>query len=92
MKVIKQLLFYIVISPVQFYRYVISPFTPSSCRHVPTCSSYFIQAVKVHGPLKGFWLGIRRISKCHPWGTHGYDPVPPGNSPFIKTKKINLNN
>jgi len=36
-----------------------------------------IEAIKIHGPFKGFWLGIRRLSKCHPWGTHGYDPVPP---------------
>lgn len=68
---------WILLLPVYFYKYVISPLTPASCRHIPTCSEYALQAVKVHGTLKGFWLAIKRISKCHPWGTHGYDPVPP---------------
>ncbi|MDX5325458.1 MAG: membrane protein insertion efficiency factor YidD [Bacteroidota bacterium] len=58
------------------YRYLISPFTPPSCRHTPTCSEYMIDAVKEWGPLTGSWMGLRRLSKCHPWGTHGYDPVP----------------
>ncbi len=49
---------------------------PKSCRFVPTCSDYTIEAIKKHGPLKGVWLGIKRISKCHPWGGQGYDPVP----------------
>ena len=65
--------------PVYIYKYGISPFTPASCRHVPTCSEYAVQAVKMHGPFKGFVLTVRRISKCHPWGTHGYDPVPSKN-------------
>src|SRR6056297_4159326 len=63
--------------PVYFYRYAISPLTPASCRHVPTCSEYMVEAVRIHGPFKGLWLGLKRLSKCHPWGTHGYDPVPP---------------
>lgn len=46
------------------------------CRHVPTCSEYMKQAIKVHGVIKGLWLGIIRILKCNPWGTFGYDPVP----------------
>lgn len=82
----------ILILPIQFYRYFISPFTPSSCRHVPTCSEYAIEAIKVHGVIKGFVLGTKRLSKCHPWGTHGYDPVPPKNETLrIKTKKLKLN-
>lgn len=63
--------------PVYIYKYAISPFTPASCRHYPTCSEYALQAVKIHGPFKGFWLATKRISRCHPWGTSGYDPVPP---------------
>ena len=70
---------WILLIPVYIYKYGISPFTPASCRHVPTCSEYAVQAVKMHGPFKGFVLTVRRISKCHPWGTHGYDPVPPKN-------------
>lgn len=58
------------------YRYVISPFTPASCRHSPTCSSYMVDAIQEWGPLKGSWMGLARLSKCHPWGTSGYDPVP----------------
>ncbi|MFA9391283.1 MAG: membrane protein insertion efficiency factor YidD [Prolixibacteraceae bacterium] len=73
----KKLLSYPILGLVYFYKYAISPLTPASCRHTPTCSNYMIEALKIHGPFKGFWLGIRRLSKCHPWGTHGYDPVPP---------------
>jgi putative membrane protein insertion efficiency factor len=50
---------------------------PSPCRYVPTCSSYALEAVEVHGFAKGTWLGVRRIGRCHPWGSHGFDPVPP---------------
>jgi putative membrane protein insertion efficiency factor len=76
-KFIMRILTWIVLFPVYFYKYAISPLTPASCRHVPTCSEYAVLAVKMHGPFKGFWLGVRRILRCHPWGTHGYDPVPP---------------
>ncbi len=75
-KILKQILYYIAISPIKVYQIFISPFTPSSCRHIPTCSQYSIEALKKHGILKGFWLSGKRLSKCHPWGTHGYDPVP----------------
>ena len=63
--------------PVYFYKYAISPLTPASCRHIPTCSQYAIDALKIHGPFNGIYLATRRILKCHPWGTHGLDPVPP---------------
>ncbi|MBN2746742.1 MAG: membrane protein insertion efficiency factor YidD [Bacteroidales bacterium] len=62
--------------PVHFYRYVISPLTPASCRHVPTCSQYAIEAVKRFGLINGGAMAANRISRCHPWGTSGYDPVP----------------
>ncbi len=68
---------WILLIPIYIYKYGISPLTPASCRHVPTCSEYAVQAIKIHGPIKGFLLTAKRISKCHPWGTHGYDPVPP---------------
>ncbi len=74
---IKKGLIWLLILPVKFYQYSISPLLPRSCRHTPTCSQYTIEALKVHGPLKGLYLGIKRILRCHPWGTSGYDPVPP---------------
>lgn len=66
----------ILIGFVKLYQAVLSPFLGPSCRHVPTCSNYTIEAIEEWGVLKGTWLGIKRISKCHPWGTSGYDPVP----------------
>jgi putative membrane protein insertion efficiency factor len=62
--------------PIYFYRYCISPFTPASCRYTPSCSEYALQAIKKYGPFRGGWLAIKRISRCHPWGGSGYDPVP----------------
>jgi putative membrane protein insertion efficiency factor len=62
--------------PVHFYRYAISPLLSPSCRHVPSCSQYALDALKIHGPLKGSFLTINRILRCRPGGTHGYDPVP----------------
>ncbi len=61
---------------VRIYQLVLSPWLGSNCRYQPTCSTYMIEALKEHGLLKGLWLGIRRIGRCHPWGSHGYDPVP----------------
>ena len=75
--VIRLVLIKILMGPVYFYKYAISPMTPASCRHIPSCSQYALEALKIHGPIKGIYLATRRILKCHPWGTHGYDPVPP---------------
>jgi putative membrane protein insertion efficiency factor len=61
---------------IKIYQLLISPLFPSSCRFSPTCSSYSLDALKKYGLLKGSWLGIKRISRCHPWGGSGYDPVP----------------
>ena len=49
--------------------------TPASCRYTPTCSEYAVQALKKHGPVKGLYLAVKRILRCHPWGGSGYDPV-----------------
>lgn len=72
----KKILQNIVLLPVYFYQKAISPMFPPSCRFVPTCSQYMIEAVKKHGILKGGWLGIKRILRCNPWGGKGFDPVP----------------
>lgn len=62
---------------VRFYQKAISPWTPPTCRFQPTCSSYAAGAIERHGAVRGSWLALRRIARCHPWGGHGYDPVPP---------------
>jgi len=61
---------------IRFYQKAISPWMMPSCRYTPSCSEYGIEALKKYGLLKGGWLAIRRILSCHPWGGHGYDPVP----------------
>ncbi|MDD3108275.1 MAG: membrane protein insertion efficiency factor YidD [Alistipes sp.] len=61
---------------VWIYRHAISPFTPPSCRFTPTCSAYCVEALRKHGLLKGCYLSLRRLMRCHPWGGSGYDPVP----------------
>jgi putative membrane protein insertion efficiency factor len=67
-------LFFILL--IRFYQLAISPLLPSACRYTPTCSHYGLQAIKKYGIFKGGWLTVRRISRCHPWGGHGHDPVP----------------
>jgi uncharacterized protein len=61
---------------VRVYRYAISPFLGRSCRHVPSCSEYAIEALQCHGAIRGLWLTIRRVGRCNPWHPGGYDPVP----------------
>ena len=61
---------------VKFYQYCISPYTPPACRFTPTCSQYAVEALKKYGPIKGGWLTVKRLLRCHPWGGSGYDPVP----------------
>ncbi|WP_375709178.1 membrane protein insertion efficiency factor YidD [Sporosarcina sp. NCCP-2222] len=63
-------------SLIKIYQKIISPLTPPTCRFYPTCSHYGIEAIEKHGALKGTWLAIRRISKCHPFHEGGFDPVP----------------
>lgn len=75
-KSINEIFSFLLSLPVLIYRYSISPFLRPSCRHVPSCSQYMLDALKLHGPLGGLSLGIGRILRCRPGGTHGYDPVP----------------
>jgi len=62
---------------VRGYQIVLSPWIGQSCRFTPTCSNYAIDALKEHGALRGSWMAIRRIGRCHPWHEGGHDPVPP---------------
>jgi len=66
----------VLLLPIWIYRNCISPFTPPSCRFTPTCSEYAQEAIKKHGPFKGTWLAVKRLSRCRPGGGSGYDPVP----------------
>jgi uncharacterized protein len=87
LKAIVNILTKLLIFPVKIYQMVISPWLPASCRHIPTCSNYAIEALKLHGPLKGSWFALYRILRCNPWGTSGFDPVPPVGQPLFKIKK-----
>jgi putative membrane protein insertion efficiency factor len=64
------------IAIIKIYQWVISPLFPAKCRFTPTCSHYGLEAFKKHGIFKGFWLTLKRVVRCNPWGGHGYDPVP----------------
>ncbi|MDR9428077.1 MAG: membrane protein insertion efficiency factor YidD [Salibaculum sp.] len=67
---------YIASLPVRAYRLIFSPWVGHGCRYQPTCSAYAMEALEKHGALKGSWLAMRRIGRCHPWGGHGVDNVP----------------
>ncbi|WP_454003536.1 membrane protein insertion efficiency factor YidD [Alcaligenes sp. Marseille-Q7550] len=64
-------------APIRFYQFFLSPWIGRNCRFTPSCSNYALQAIDIHGPLKGLWLGARRICRCNPWCQGGHDPVPP---------------
>ncbi|CDA42021.1 membrane protein insertion efficiency factor YidD [Prevotellamassilia timonensis] len=66
----------LLILPIRFYQRYISPMLPPACRFTPTCSQYAVEALQKYGPLKGLYLAVKRILRCHPWGGSGYDPVP----------------
>ena len=76
MKTLLQILSLPFIALIKIYQWVISPWLGPSCRYTPTCSHYAAEALKKHGLIKGMWLAVKRISRCHPWGGSGYDPVP----------------
>lgn len=67
---------HLLIGLIRVYQYALSPLMGRSCRYVPTCSEYTAEAIRKHGAIKGGWLGVKRIGRCHPWHPGGYDPVP----------------
>ncbi|MEP6683024.1 MAG: membrane protein insertion efficiency factor YidD [Parafilimonas sp.] len=76
MKWILKILSYPFIWLIKIYQLILSPIIGPKCRFTPTCSHYAVDAFKKYGVFKGLWLSVKRISKCHPWGGSGYDPVP----------------
>jgi uncharacterized protein len=76
MKVLLRILSFPFIALIKLYQWIVSPLIGPKCRFTPTCSQYAIEALKKHGLIKGSWLTIKRLGRCHPWGGHGYDPVP----------------
>ena len=84
----RRILLAVVMAPLWFYRHVISPMTPQTCRYYPSCSAYTYQAIETHGVLRGSWLGIRRLGRCHPWAAGGPDPVPPARRSTSETRPL----
>lgn len=76
---------YVLIGLLKAYRFAISPLYGQVCRYYPTCSAYALESVQRHGAVKGSWLAVRRVARCHPWAAGGYDPVPPAASSAEET-------
>ena len=70
----------LVVGLIRVYQWLLSPFMGPCCRFHPTCSHYAVEAVRRHGTLRGLWLALRRVGRCHPWHPGGYDPVPPSRT------------
>ena len=80
---LRRALSWLVLGPIWVYRHLISPAMPKTCRYYPSCSAYAEEAVKTHGAIRGSWLAIKRLARCHPWTPGGVDhvpPAPPGRS------------
>ena len=84
---IRWLLVALLTVPIKIYQWIISPALPKTCRYHPSCSEYALEALHIHGPIKGLIMGTKRILSCHPWGGHGHDPVPPKGTPLFKIFK-----
>jgi putative membrane protein insertion efficiency factor len=63
---------------IRLYQLLVSPILGPCCRYLPSCSEYALEAIRIHGPLRGSWLALRRVARCHPFHASGYDPVPGG--------------
>jgi uncharacterized protein len=75
----------LLVLPIRLYQLVVSPLLGPRCRFYPSCSAYAVEALTRHGALRGSWLAIRRVGRCHPWNPGGIDPVPPSRSGSIPT-------
>lgn len=79
MNTFKKIIIYPFLSLIRIYQWVVSPWLGKNCRFVPSCSNYFIEALKTYGLFRGIFIGLKRIFRCHPWGKKGYDPLPKEN-------------
>lgn len=86
MGVIEEEMRRLLIALVRFYQLTISPYFVPSCRFIPTCSTYAIEAIQIHGIFRGSWLAISRIGRCHPWCEGGHDPVPNSESSGLQSE------
>lgn len=78
---------YVLIALLKAYRFAISPLYGQVCRYHPTCSAFALEAVQTHGALRGTWLAMRRVARCHPWAAGGFDPVPARRDPALKNRR-----
>lgn len=78
----------LVLRAIRLYQKVLSPYLPSRCRYIPSCSCYTHEAIERYGLIKGGWLGLKRLARCHPLGGMGYDPVPDENSKSSATSPV----
>jgi putative membrane protein insertion efficiency factor len=74
----------VLIGCVKLYRLTLSPWVGQNCRFTPTCSAYAEAAIRANGPIRGVWLALGRLLRCHPWGGSGFDPVPEPRAPAIR--------
>ena len=77
-----------VLALLRIYKILLSPLFAGSCRYYPSCADYMAEAVRVHGAMKGVWLGTRRLARCHPFGSHGFDPVPRAEGGSSGTRRV----
>lgn len=76
----------VLVAPIRLWR-VVSPYLPPTCRFTPSCSAYAIEALQIHGPLRGSWLTLRRLARCAPWHPGGHDPVPPARTGAVRSEE-----
>ena len=76
-----KLIIFLLIIPIKFYQFIVSPLLGPSCRFQPSCSQYALEALETHGLIYGCGLTLKRLIKCQPWGDHGFDPVPKKKNP-----------
>ena len=73
---LSNILAHVLVGLIRAYQYLLSPWLGPRCRYTPSCSAYAVEAIRIHGSVRGVWLAIKRVARCHPWANFGYDPVP----------------